>query len=146
MTGKADFTDLEWELLCDGPATAGMIALTASTGESARESWGLAQSYAEAREQHGESELLDALMADQPPMERHDPSQELEQRRLDRLSEAVLVLEKKATRGEIHGYKHFTLDVAASVAEAHREAIAGVTPEERDAIEKIATSLNPPST
>jgi hypothetical protein len=143
MTGKADFTDEEWKLLCEGPATAGMVAFTASTGESVRENWALAQSYAEAREQHGESELLDALVADQPPMERHDSSEELERRRLDRLTEAVLVLEQKATRGEIHGYKRFTLNVAASVAEAHREEIAGVTPEEREAIEKIAASLSP---
>jgi hypothetical protein len=25
MTGKADFTGKEWELLCEGPATRGMV-------------------------------------------------------------------------------------------------------------------------
>jgi hypothetical protein len=145
MTGKADFSEKEWELLCEGPATAGMVALTASAGGSFRETWALAKSYAEAREQHGENELLDALVAESPSVKRYDSSEELEEQGLDRLSEAVRVVELKATRGEVHGYKHFTLDVAANVAEAHREEIASVTPEERAAIEKIAASLNPPS-
>jgi hypothetical protein len=144
MTDKADFSDEEWELLCEGPATAGMVALTASAGGSFRESWAVAKSYAEAREQHGESELLDALVAEEPSVKRYDSPEELEQQGLDRLSEAVRLLEQKATLGEVHRYKHFTLDVAASVAEAHREEIASVTPEERAAIEKIAASLNPP--
>jgi hypothetical protein len=144
MTGRADFTEEEWQLLCEGPAAAGMVALTASTGGSFRESWALAKSYAEAREQHGESELLDALVAEEPSVKEYESPEELEQHGLRRLSEAVLLLEAKATRGEVHGYKHFTLDVAANVAEAHKEEIAGVTPEERAAIEKIAASLNPP--
>jgi hypothetical protein len=144
MTGRADFSEQEWELLCEGPAAAGMVALTASTGGSFRESWVLAKSYAEAREQHGENELLDALVAEEPSVKPYSSPEELEQQGLDRLSEAVRLLEQRATRGEVHGYKHFTLDVAASVAEAHREEIAGVTPEERAAIEKIAASLNPP--
>jgi hypothetical protein len=145
MTARADFSDEEWELLCEGPVTAGMVAVTASGGGSFRESWALAKSFAEARKEHGENELLDALVAEPPSVRRYDSSEELEREGLDRLSEAVHVLERKATRGEVHGYKHFTLDVAANVAEAHREEIASVTPEERAAIEKIAASLNPPS-
>jgi hypothetical protein len=145
MTGRADFSNEEWELVCEGPATAGMVALTASAGGSFRESWALAKSYAEARKEHGESELLDALVAEQPAVKQYDSTEELERHGLDRLSEAVRLLEQKAGRGELHGYKRFTLDVAASVAEAHREEIASVTLEERAAIEKIAASLNPAS-
>jgi hypothetical protein len=145
MTGRADFSNEEWELVCEGPATAGMVALTASAGGSFRESWALARSYAEARKEHGESELLDALVAEQPAVKQYDSTEELERHGLDRLSEAVRLLEQKAGRGELHGYKRFTLDVAASVAEAHREEIASVTLEERAAIEKIAASLNPAS-
>ncbi len=145
MTGRADFSNEEWELVCEGPATAGMVALTASAGGSFRESWALAKSYAEARKEHGESELLDALVAEQPAVKQYDSTEELERHGLDRLSEAVRLLEQKAGRGELHGYKRFTLDVAASVAEAHREEIASVSLEERAAIEKIAASLNPAS-
>ena len=103
-------------------------------------------SYVEARKEHGENELLDALVADGPSVKQYDSDQELEQHGLERLSEAVRVLEQKAGRGELHGYKRFTLDVAGNVAKAHKEKIASVTPEEREAIERIATSLNPPST
>jgi hypothetical protein len=145
MTGRADFSEEEWQLLSEGPAAAGMVALTASTGGSPRESWEPAHSYAEARKQHGESELLDALVAEEPSVRPYETPEELEREGLERLSEAVRMLEQKATLGEVHGYKHFTLDVAASVAEAHKAQIASVTPEEREAIEKIATSLNPPS-
>lgn len=144
MTGRADFSKEEWELLCEGPATAGLVALTASAGGSFRESWPVAKSYAEARKEHGESELLDALVAERPAVKRYDSGEELERQGLGRLSEAVRLLEQKATRGEVHGYKRFTLDVAANVAEAHKEEIGSVTPEERAAIEKIASSLNPP--
>ena len=145
MTGKAAFTDEEWELLCEGPATAGMVALTASAGGGFPGSSSLATSYVEARKEHGESELLDALVADGPSVKQYDSDQELEQHGLERLSAAVRLLEEKAGRGEVHGYKRFTLDVAGNVAKAHKEKIASVTPEEREAIEKIATSLNPPS-
>ena len=144
MTGKANFSEEEWALLCEGPATAGMVALAASAGASLGESSALEESYVDARKQHGESELLDALVAERPPVARYDSSEELERQGLDRLREAVRLLEQKASRGEVHRYKRFALDVAATVAEAHKEEIASVTPEERAAIEKIATSLNPP--
>jgi radical SAM superfamily enzyme YgiQ (UPF0313 family) len=62
MTTKADFTPEEWDLVREGPPTAGMVALTADKGGSFRETWAMAKSYAEARKEHGESELLDALV------------------------------------------------------------------------------------
>jgi hypothetical protein len=147
MTGKADFTEQEWELVREGPSTAGLVALQASPGGSFRESWALAKTYAEARRERGESELLDALVAEKPLAKRYGSAEELEQEGLGRISEAVGLLEQKATRGELEGYKHFTLDVAGRVAKAHREdeGIASVSPAEREAIEKIAASLNPPS-
>ena len=49
MTGKADFTEQEWELVREGPTAAGMYALMASKGGSFRESWALSKTYAEAR-------------------------------------------------------------------------------------------------
>jgi hypothetical protein len=38
MTGKVDFTEEEWELVCEGPPTAGVVAVSASKGGSFRES------------------------------------------------------------------------------------------------------------
>src|SRR5262249_59368254 len=60
MTSKSEFTEQEWELLREGPPTAGMIAATASSGGTFRESWALAKALTEARQHNGESELLDA--------------------------------------------------------------------------------------
>ena len=145
MTGKADFTEEEWELLCEGPPTAGIVALSASSGGSFRESWAIAKVYAEARKERGTSDLLDDLVADKPKTKRYGSAEEAVSEGLGRLREAVAVLEQKASPGEVAGYKHFTLDVAGRAAAAHKEKgqLAGVSAAEREAIEKIAASLNP---
>jgi hypothetical protein len=145
MTGKADFTEEEWELLREGPTTAGIVASTASGGGSFRESWAIAKVYAEAREERGDSELLDDLVAEKPKTKRYGSAEEAESQGLERLREAVAVLEQKASPGEVAGYRHFTLDVAERAAEAHKEKgqLASVSAAEREAIEKIVASLNP---
>ena len=143
MTDKAAFTEEEWELVREGPPTAGMVALTAEKGGSFRETWALAKFYAEARKEHGESELLDALVAEKPDVKRYSSSEELESKGLSRLTEAVALLEQKATTGEVAGYRKFVMDVAEQVAEAHKEGGQEVSEGERAAIEKIAASLYP---
>jgi len=127
----------------EGPPTAGMVALTAEKGGSFRETWALAKFYAEARKEHGESELLDALVAEKPDVKRYSSSEELESKGLGRLTEAVALLEQKATTGEVAGYRKFVMDVAEQVAEAHKEGGQEVSEGERAAIEKIAASLYP---
>ncbi len=143
MTGKADFSAEEWELVREGPPAAGMVALTAEKGGSFRESWAMAKEYTEARKEHGESELLDALVAEKPDTKRYHSKEELQDVGLRRLGEAVALLEQKATPGEVAGYKKFVLGVAERVAEAHKEHGTQVSDAERQAIEKIAASLNP---
>ena len=142
--GKSSLADEEWNLLREGPPTAGLVALSASSGGSFRESWAIAKVYAEARKERGTSKLLGDLVADKPKMHRFGSADEVEQVGLKRLREAVALLEQKASPGEVSGYKHFTLDVARRVAEAHKEKeeIARVSAAERGAIEKIAASLN----
>jgi hypothetical protein len=141
MTGKADFTDQEWELVREGPPAAGMITLVASKGGSFRETWALAKTFAEARRQHGESELLDALVADRPDVKRYHSAEEAEREGLSRLGDAVRVLDQKATPEEVDSYKRFTLEVARRVAEAHKEAGEAVSTAEQEAISKIEASL-----
>jgi len=141
MTSKADFTNEEWELVREGPPTAGMITLLASSGGTFRETWALAKTFAEARQQHGESDLLDALVAEKPDMKRYHSAEEAESEGLSRLSQAVALLEQKATPDEVESYKRFTLNVAERVAGAHKEHGTQVSPEERDAITKIESSL-----
>src|SRR6266576_4004598 len=101
MTGKADFSAEEWDLVREGPPTAGLITLTAEKGGTFRETWALSKAYAEARKEHGESDLLDALVAEKPDVKRYGSSQELEDTGLQRLTEAVKLLEQKATPGEV---------------------------------------------
>jgi len=141
MTSKADFTDEEWELVRAGPPTAGMITLLASSGGTFRETWALAKTFAEARQQQGDSDLLDALVAEKPEMKRYHSAEEAENEGLSRLSQAVALLEQKATADEVESYKRFTLSVAERVAEAHKEHGAQVSPEEHAAIAKIESSL-----
>jgi hypothetical protein len=143
MTAKADFSPEEWELVREGPPTAGMVALTAESGGTFRESWALAKAYTEARKEHGESELLDALVAEKPDLKRYKTTEELEDQGLRRLTEAVALLEQKATVGEVVAYKKFALGVAERVAEAHKEGDRPVSEGERTAIEKLGASLYP---
>jgi hypothetical protein len=143
MTGKADFTSEEWDLIREGPPTAGMVALTADKGGTFRETWALAKAYTEARKEHGESELLDTLVAEKPDVKRYGSPQELDDVGLSRLTEAVDLLGQKANNAEVAAYKKFVMQVAEGVAEAHKEHGAEVSDAERAAIEKIASALNP---
>ena len=66
MTTSADFTPEEWELILEGPTGAGTIVITAQRGGTFRETFSMAKAYTEARQQHGESELLDELVSTKP--------------------------------------------------------------------------------
>jgi tellurite resistance protein len=139
MTGKADFTPEEWEVVLKGPPSAGMIVITAQRGGTFRESFSMAKAYAEARKQHGESELLDEIAATKPEVDhtRYHSVEELEEHELQNLRDAVALLEGKATPEEVDDYKRFILTLANRVAEAHK----GVTEAERAAMEEIAQAL-----
>ena len=69
MTTKADFTEQEWEVVLEGPTSAGMLVITAQRGGTLRETISMAKAYAEARQQHGQSELLDAIVAAKPEID-----------------------------------------------------------------------------
>jgi hypothetical protein len=143
MTDKAAFTPDEWDLIREGPPTAGMITLTAEKGGTFRETFALAKAYTDARKEHGESELLDSLVAERPDVKRYHSPQELNDVGLQRLTEAVQLLEQKANPDEVAAYKKFVLDIAERVAEAHKEEGTEVSGAERSAIDKISASLNP---
>jgi hypothetical protein len=146
MTRKADFTEQEWELVLEGPPSAGMIVVTAQRGGTIRETLAIAKAYGEARQQHGESELLDEIVAAKPELDhtRYHSVEELKQHGLQHLRDAVELLERKATPGEVEGYRRFVLTLADKVASAHREGGASVGDAERAAIAEISTSLGNP--
>ena len=143
MTGKADFTAEEWELILEAPPSAGLIVMIADRGGTFRESFSMAKAYAEARQRHGESELLDEIVSTKPKVDRtraHSP-EEMKARGLQHLRDAVAVVERKATPEELEDYRRFVLTVADRVANAHREGGQPVSDAERAAIEEIAAAL-----
>jgi hypothetical protein len=146
MTGKVDFTQQEWDLVLEGPPSAGMIVVTAQRGGTIRETLAIAKAYAEARQRHGESELLDEIVAAKPEIDhtRYHSVAELKQHGLQHLRDAVELLERKATPGEVDGYRRFVLTLADKVASAHREGGVSVGDAEQAAIAEISTSLGNP--
>ena len=143
MTAKTEFSEEEWKLVSEGPVTAGMIVLTAQGGGSFRETFAIAKAYKEAREQHGESELLDELVSAKPEYDRHRYStpELLREQGLLRIAEASKLLEQKATPAELEAYRGFTLGLADRVANAHREDGQQVSTAEQEALEAIRSSL-----
>ena len=102
MTGKADFSPEEWEVVLKGPPSAGMIVVTAQRGGTLRESFSMAKAYSEARKQHGDSELLDEIASTKPEIDhtRYHSVDELKDHGVQHLRDAVELLEQKATPEE----------------------------------------------
>jgi len=143
MTGKTDFSPEEWETVVQGPPTAGLIVLTAQRGGTFRETLSIAKAYAEARKQHGQSELLDEIVSTKPELDhtRYHSVEELREHGLQHLRSAVELLEQKATTDEVDAYKRFVLDLAARVASAHREGETSISDAEQAALDELAATL-----
>jgi hypothetical protein len=143
MTAKSAFSEEEWQTVLEGPPVAGLLVITAQRGGSFRESFALAKAYTEARQQHGESELLDEIVSAKPEVDRkrYGSPEELRQEGLRRLRDAVAALESKATPDEVEDYRNFVLALTRRVAAAHKEGDESVSPSEQAAIDEIAASL-----
>ena len=144
MTKKAEFNAEEWEQVLSAPPSAGLLVATAQRGGTFRETFSIAKAYTEARKQHGDSELLDEIVAAKPEMDhtRFHSAEELEQHVLQRIRDTVALVEQKATPEEAEEYRRFIGDLAERVAEAHKEGFLGLSGErvseaERGAIAKI---------
>jgi hypothetical protein len=143
MTGSADFTAEEWDVVREGPTSAGMIVSTAQRGGTFREVVAMAKAYAEARKEHGDSALLDELVSSKPEMDRtksHSP-EELKQHGLERIREAIALLEQKATVEELGDYRLFVISLANRVAGAKKEGDEAVSEAESAAIAEITQAL-----
>jgi len=144
MTTKAAFSPSEWQLVLEGPPTAGLLVITASHGGTFRETIAMSKAYAEARALHGESELLDEIVAEKPRVERGGDirtPEDLREQGLDCLAQVKTLLADKATVEERDDYQRFVLTVANKVAAAHREGGKQVSPAEEQAIQDITTAL-----
>ena len=143
MTGKADFTEEEWKLVLEGPPSAGLIVAAAQRGGTFREAFAISKAYVDARKEHGESELLDAIASAKPQLDRHrlgsDP--ELKDNGLQIIRDAVALVEGKGTPEEVDEYKRFVVTLAHKVAASHREHGTDVSPAEQAAIDEISATL-----
>ncbi len=144
MTNKAAFTEQEWDLVRAAPPAAGMLVITASKGGMMRETVEMARVYAEAREQHGESEFLDELVASKPKSahNRARSPEELKEQTLQRLREAVTVVGSKATPAEVDAYRRFIVTLSERVAARHTEDGVEISGAEQRAIDDVRAALD----
>jgi DNA-binding transcriptional regulator GbsR (MarR family) len=144
MTGKADFTAEDWDVVLEGPTSAGMIVATAERGGTFRETFAMAKAYTEARKEHGDSELLDEIVSTKPEMDRtraRSP-EELKERGLQRMRDAISLLSQKATPEEVEDYRRFVISLASRVADAKAEkGDQPVSDAEEAAIAEITEAL-----
>jgi len=143
MTTKSAFSPEEWKAVLEGPPAAGMIVITAARGGMFRETVAMSKAYAEARTEHGDSELLDEIVAAKPQVDhtRYHSAEELRDHGLRHLRDAVTLVDSKATTQERDDYRRFVLTLADKVAAAHKEAGQSVSPAEAEAIQQITAAL-----
>jgi hypothetical protein len=146
MTAKADFTPEEWELVLEGPPSAALLVITAQRGGTVRETISMAKTYAEARQMHGQSELLDEIVAAKPAIDhtRYHSPEELKEHSLAHLRDAVALLEAKADDQELEDYKRFIINLATNVASSHQERgqSGPISDAEQGAIAATTEALN----
>src|SRR5215475_14887139 len=99
MTTKAAFAPEEWTEVLEGPPTAGMMVITAAHGGTFRETIAMSKAYAEARNEHGESELLDEIVSAKPKVDhtRYRSPEELREHGLANLRAAMFLFDGTAT-------------------------------------------------
>jgi hypothetical protein len=149
MTTKADFNAEEWATVVEGPVLAGMRVVTADRGGTIRESLAMGKVYQQARQQQGDSGLVDELVSSPPAMdqERLRAAGDVAAATTERLREALGILGEKASPEEVEAYKRFVLNVAEAAAKAHKEGgfigIGGkqVSQSEQAALDEIAATL-----
>ncbi len=149
MPGKADFDAEEWSQVLAGPPAAGLRVAMAERGGALRESLAIGRAYAEARQEHGESELLDSIVAEQPVVNPAEFKGEADvpQALMQKLTRGVEVLEEKAADDDVNAYKQFIVDMAQRVASAKKEGgvlgIGGkeISDNEQVVLEEIASTL-----
>lgn len=149
MTKKAEFNAEEWSTLVEGPPLAGMIVVAAERGGTVRESIQIGKAYGEARKAHLGPELIEELLSSPPEIDQgaYKSAEDLRERGLQALREAVDLLESKASADEIDAYRGFVLGIAERVAHAHKSGsflgFGGhdVSDNERAALDEIRDTM-----
>lgn len=149
MTTKADFNAEEWDKIAEGPALAGLIVISSQRGGTIRETMAMAKVYAAAQKEHSTGDLVGELVQSAPHLESKEFSskEDLRTRGLGKISDAVALVEAKATPEELAEYREFAITVAQHAAEADKSGgffgIGGerVTSDEQSALNDVASAL-----
>ncbi|HVF79411.1 MAG TPA: hypothetical protein VNA28_14030 [Solirubrobacteraceae bacterium] len=150
MTTKADLNAEEWTTLVEAPLMAALRVVAAERGGAIRESLAIGRTYAEARRHHGDSSLLDEIVASPPGIDANrlrEGGADIKGPARTRLAEAVAIVDGRATAEEAEEYKQFILSVAEAAASANREGgfigIGGkpISANERAALDEIRKTL-----
>ena len=115
MTTKADFNAEEWDLISEGPALAGLIVITSQRGGTIRETLAMAKVYKEAQKFHASGDLVGELVTSAPNLDPKQFSSKEDMRTsgLQKITEAVALVEAKGTAQELTEYRTFAMSVAA---------------------------------
>src|SRR5215211_706641 len=149
MTTKSEFNAEEWETVAQAPALGALMVMIADRGGAIRESIALGKAYNEAR-QNGGTELVQEVVSSPPRLDPTSigPRDHARDQLPQRLTEAVRLVEQKATPDEAEDYRRFILRLADVVAHAHKEGgvlgIGGkeVSAEEQAALDELSAKLN----
>jgi hypothetical protein len=150
MTTKSEFNAEEWETVTQAPALGALMVMIADRGGAIRESIALGKAYNEAR-QNGGTELVQEVVSSPPRLDPTSigPRDHAREQLPQRLTEAVRLVEQKATPDEAEDYRRFILRLADVVAHAHKEGgvlgIGGkeVSAEEQAALDELSAKLAP---
>jgi hypothetical protein len=138
MATKADFTNEEWKAMQEGITGAGLFVSLVDRGffDSFKEASALASHLRDAHE-HSESVLIrDLATGHERPFGMSDSPQEIEQKTVAALGQALTALETKSPE-DLPAYRQLVMEVAQSVAEAAK----GVSPQESQALDSIRAAL-----
>jgi hypothetical protein len=149
MTTKADFNAAEWDQISEGPALAGLIVISSQRGGTIRETLAMANVYKEAQKSHASGDLLGELVTSAPHLDakQFSSKEDLHTSGLQKITEAVALVEAKATPEELADYRSFAMTIAEHVAERDKSGgflgIGGerVTGNEEAALNEIAAAL-----
>lgn len=149
MATKADFNALEWQTVVEGPAIGGLIVLASQKGGTIRESMAMAKVYAEAKRERAGDDLLGEIVSQAPQVDARefDSVEKLRTEGVERIRNAVALVESKGGAEDAEAYREFSIRVAERAAEADKSGgflgIGGerVSDSERAALEQVASAL-----
>jgi hypothetical protein len=138
MGTRADFTDEEWKAMQEGIFGAGMLVSLVDRGffDSFKEASALASHVRDAHQNSDSVLIRDLATGHDRPFGMSDSPDEIEQKTVATLKQAVAVLEAKSPE-DLPAYRQLVLDVSQSVAEAAKD----VSTQENQALESIRAAL-----